>query len=131
MKNLKLVVYLNTSKTNQKNEAPVYIRIKVGETTKDFSLGFKVNIERWKDTDGLTRRNAKLTEEEKKQRIQIDEKLAKFQKYAEAKDSESEAYNAEMVFNQAENPNPYKNVSLLQVIDLHKVEYDHMVIIDF
>lgn len=128
MKNLKLVVYQNKTKANQKNEAPVYIRIIVGETRKEFSLGFKVNIDRWNDTDGLTRRNAKLTETEKKQRNQIDEKLSKFQKYAEMKDNESEPYTAEMVFNQSENPNPHKNISLLQVIDLHKLEYDHKVI---
>jgi integrase len=131
MKNLKLVVYLNTSKTNQKNEAPIYCRIKVGtapnESTKEFSFGFKVNIDRWTDTDCLTRRNAKLTEDEKKQRIQIDEKLAKFQKYAELKENDNEGYTAEMVFNHSDNPNPHKNKTLLQVIELHKVDYYHFI----
>ena len=128
MKNLKIVVYQNKVKADSNNNAPVYIRLIVGDTRKEFSLGFKVNIDRWNDTDGLTRRNAKLTEEEKKQRIQIDEKIAKFTKYAESKDSEGEAYTAEMVFNHCDNPNPHKNITLLQVIDLHKVDYDHKVI---
>ena len=123
MKNLKLVVYQNKVKANEKNEAPVYCRIKVGTTSKEFSFGFKVNVDRWNDTDSLTRRNAKLTEEEKKQRIQIDEKIAKFTKYAEAKDNEGEGYTAEMVYNHSDNPNPHKNKTILEVIALHKTDY--------
>lgn len=127
MKNLKLVVYQNKVKANDKNEAPVYCRIKVGTTTKEFSFGFKVNMDRWNDTDQLTRRNAKLTEEEKKYRIQIDEKIAKFTKYAEMKENEGEGYTAEMVFNHADNPNPHKNKTLLEVINLHKTDYYHFI----
>jgi integrase len=123
MKDLKLVVYQNKTKANSKNEAPVYIRIKVGETQKEFSLGFKCNMDRWNSTNSLTLAKARLTEEEKKNRIQIDEKLSKMLKFADRMNEDGKAYNAEMVYNHLFKGDENKNKTLLQVYETFKEDF--------
>jgi integrase len=123
MKNLKVFPFQNKVKANSKNEAPVYIRIIVGTTRKEFSTGFKVNVDRWNDTDGLSKSKIRYTDNEIKIRTEINDKIAKFTKYAELKEMEGEGYTAEMVYNHSDNPNPHKNKTLLQAIELHKVDY--------
>jgi integrase len=123
MKNLKVFPFQNKVKANSKNEAPVYIRIIVGTTRKEFSTGFKVNVDRWNDTDGLSKSKIRYADNEIKIRTEINDKIAKFTKYAELKEMEGEGYTAEMVYNHSDNPNPHKNKTLLQAIELHKVDY--------
>lgn len=129
MNNTSIIVYIDRVKKDKNNLAPIYCRIKVEptSTTKVFSFGVKVEISRWESTNGLTNTKSKLTEDEKKLRQRIDDKVSKMSKWAERQDEDEQVYTAEMVYNAIENPNPHKDKTMLQAIELHKKEFFRLV----
>ena len=127
MKKHSIITYINKVKKDKKNNAPIYGRIKANGTTKDFSLGIKVNIDRWEKTGEFTNTKMKLTEDEKSTKEKINQKLSDLNKAIRRFEDDNTPFTAEMVYNKAFKSNQNRSYTLLNAFDEHKKWFSQLI----
>ncbi|OFX49611.1 MAG: hypothetical protein A2046_05965 [Bacteroidetes bacterium GWA2_30_7] len=122
-----ILIWLNKSKKNSKNLAPIYGRITVNGKRAEIALKLFIEIERWDSTKGRARGNK---EDSRLINITIENFLNKARRVYEQLTTENAFISAENIKNIILGANK-KKIMLLEAFDIHLKDIESKINIDY